>query len=172
MLSTLQLLTIGRWSGYLTIFCAVLMLLGLILKWSFRFRLVGITGFMGVLTGGIFALGLGLIDRPQIPGAVRFARVFDTGATQVVIAVPAQITETELDATLRQAAIDVYSPGRLSQRGIKMTIRARTVLHPKPGVSQPLYLGQVERSLIASDDEQLSVEIYRDKLAQLPKPTA
>lgn len=165
------LVTIAIWSGYFTLFCAALMLLGLVLKWGVRFRLVGITGFMGVLTGGLFALGLGLHDRPQIPGAVKFVRVFDSGASQVVIVVPPTITETQLDATLRQAAVDLYSTGRLSQGEATMTIRARAVLHPEPGVSQPVYLGQIKPSL-ASPTDQPIVELDREQLARLPKPSA
>lgn len=172
MLSTALLLTIARWSGYLTLFFAALMLLGLVLKWGIRFRLVGVTGFMAVLTGGLFALSLGFYDRPSIPGAAKFARVYDTGASQVVIAVSPQITETELDATLRQAAADLYSPGRLSQGSDKMTIRARTILHPKPGVSQPVYLGQIRRSLFSREDSEMIVDIDRSQFAQLPKPAA
>jgi len=48
-----------------------------------------------------------------------------------------------------------------------LTIRARTVLHPQPGVSQPVVVGQVKRSLAARNDEQMQIEIYRDRLAQL-----
>ncbi|QZZ21323.1 Ycf51 family protein [Leptothermofonsia sichuanensis E412] len=168
-MSTEQLLTFARWSGYFTLFCAALTGLGWILKWGIRFRLVGVTGFMGVLTGGLFALSLGLYSRPDIPGAVRYWRVFDTGSTQVVITVPNTITESELDATLRQAASKLFSPGRMSQGEEFITIRARTVLHPEPGVTQPLYLGQVKRSLLNREDNTPIVEIFSDKLAQLPK---
>jgi hypothetical protein len=129
-----------------------------------------VTGFMTVLTGGLFALSLGLYTRPDVPGAVRYSRVFDTGSTQIVIAVPPEISETELDATLRQAASKLFSPGRLSPKEQFLTIRARTVLHPKPGLSQPLYLGQVKRSLTSRENNDIAVEIFQDKLAQLPKP--
>ena len=88
MISTDQILTAGRWSGYFTLFCAVLSIVGWVLKWGTRFRLVGVTGFMGVLTGGLFALSLGFYNRPEIAGAVRFARIYDTGSGRVVIAVP------------------------------------------------------------------------------------
>ncbi|NJP11365.1 MAG: DUF2518 family protein [Leptolyngbyaceae cyanobacterium RU_5_1] len=168
MFSTEQLLQYTRWSGYFTLFCAAVALFGWLLKWGIRFRLVGVTGFMVVLTSGLFALSLGFHSHPIIPGAVRFSRVFDTGSTELVISVPPKITETELEATLQQAAADLYSSGRLSQGTDKMTIRARTVLHPEPGVSQPIYLGQIKRSLLSRSDDQMTVEIYRDKLAQLP----
>lgn len=171
-MSSTDLVTYAQWSGYFTIFCAVIAILGLVLKWGIRFRLVGVTGFMVVLTAGLFALSLGLYTRPVIPGAVKFTRVFDTGSANLVIAVSPKITETELEATLRQAASDLYSPGRLAQGTEKMRIRARTVLHPQPGVSQPLYLGEVKRSLVTRNDDQMEFTLYRDQFAQLPKPTA
>jgi hypothetical protein len=172
MFSTEQLQTYTLWAGYFTIFCAVVATLGYFFKWGIRFRLVGVTGFMGVLTGGLFALSLGLYTRPTIPDAVKFSRVFDMGGNTVVISVAPEITETQLHATLEQAALDLYSSGRLSQGTDKMTIRLRTVVPEKPGISKLLYLGQVKRSLMSREDAEPEIEIYPDKLAQLPKPTA
>lgn len=172
MFDTETLIQGAQWSGIATIVCAALAVLAFLFKWGIRFRLVGITGFMAVLTGGIFALGLGLYTRPSVPGSVSYSRIFDTGAAQVVIAVPPDITEAQLIATLQQASGDLFSPGRLSQGNDQMLIRARTILHPKPGVSQPLYLGEVQRSLAIRDDEHATIKLYRDALAQLPKPTA
>ncbi len=173
MFSNAQLQIYAQWSAYLTLFFGAVTALGLILKWGFRFRLVGVTAFMGVLTTGIFALSLALYNRPEIAGAVRYARVFDSGANLVVITVSNQITPTELDATLRQAAADLFSPGRLSQGDDRsLTIRARAILHTKPGLSQVVYLGQAKRSLIARNDERMEVKVYQDKFALLPKSVA
>jgi hypothetical protein len=44
----------------------------------------------------------------------------------------------------------------------------RTVLHPEAGVSQPLYLGQVKRSLTVRDDDNLEIEVFSRNVAQLP----
>uniref|UniRef100_A0A832H152 DUF2518 family protein n=1 Tax=Oscillatoriales cyanobacterium SpSt-402 TaxID=2282168 RepID=A0A832H152_9CYAN len=172
MFSTEQLLIYTRWSGYFTIFCVAIAVLGWLLKWGIRFRLVGITGFMTVLTGGLFALSLGLYIRPTIPDAVRFSCVFDMGGTNVVISVAPTVTETQLRATLEQAALDLYSPGRASRGTDKMTIRVRTVLHPEPGVSKLVYLGQAQRSLLVREDNELDIQLDPAKLAQLPQPTA
>ena len=172
MISAEQFQLLALWSAYATLALGILTGLGWLFKWGFRFRLVGITGFMGVLTGGLLGLSLGLFIRPAIPGAVHYTRAFDTGATVVVIAVPPTVTESEVEATLRQAAIDMYSPGRLATGDSKMLIRARTVLHPAPGVSKLAYLGQIRRSLGERDDPDAQVEIFKDQLAQLPKPTA
>lgn len=162
-----------QWSAILTVVFGVLATLAFIFKWGIRFRLVGITGFMGVLTGGLFALALVPFTRTVIPGAVHFTRVYDNGGNLTVITVPSQITETELEATLRQAASDLFSYGRLGGGADnQLTVRARTIIHPKPGVSKPLFLGQVKRSLATRDDEQMVIDIYPESFAQLPKPSA
>jgi hypothetical protein len=159
----------ATWSGYLTIAIAILMVLGFVFSWGIRFRLVGSTGFMIVLTAGLFALTLMPLTRTVIPGAVRFSTVFDSGATQAVIVVPSTITEPELVATLQQAAADLFTPGRLGRGQNQLTIIARTVLHPQPGLSQPLVLGIVKRSLFDRNDDNMELEVYADRLAQLPK---
>ncbi|MBE9226679.1 Ycf51 family protein [Phormidium sp. LEGE 05292] len=170
MLTTTDFLIASKWAGILTLGCAALTLLAFVLKWGFRFRFVGATGFMGVLTGGLFALSLGLFSHTTIPGAIRYSVVFDNGATLASIAVPPTITQSELDATLRQAAADLFSYGRLGSDSL--VIRARTMVHPEAGVSQPLILGEVRRSLTNGENDNFAVKIYAENLAKLPKPTA
>jgi len=109
MLTTANFLTFAQWAGILTLACAAIALVGFVFKWGIKFRLVGVTGFMLVLTAGLFALSIVPFTRTVIPGAVRFSLVFDNGGNQAVITVPPSITQTELDATLRQAASDLFS---------------------------------------------------------------
>ncbi|HAC65369.1 MAG TPA: hypothetical protein DCF68_18030 [Cyanothece sp. UBA12306] len=159
-----------KWSGIATIALFLLTILAFILGWGIRFRLVGISSFMAVLTGGLFGLGLGLFTRTEIPGAVRFSRVYDNGANQVVIAVAPTISESELEATLKQAANNYFSYGRAAMGDDnKLTIRVRALIHPEPGLSEPLYLGQVKRSLVMRDDQNLQIEINQESLAKLEK---
>lgn len=172
MPTTADFLTFAQWAGIATLAGGVISILGFIFKWGIRFRLVGITGFMGVLTVGLFALSVAPLTRTVIPGAVRFSLLYDNGATQTVIAVPSSVTQSELEATLRQAASDLYSYGRMGGIDNQLTIRARTVIHPEPGVSKPLFLGQVKRSLATRNDEQMTIDIFPESFAQLPKPTA
>lgn len=172
MLTTADFLTYTRWAGIATLAFAALTILSFVVKWGIRFRLVGVTGFMAVLTGGLFALALVPFTRTVIPGAVKFSTIYDTGATQAVIAVPSTITVTELDATLRQAANDLFSPGRLGRGQEKLTIRVRTILHPEPGVSEPVYLGQIRRSLTVREDDEMTIELFPDSLAKLPPTSA
>ncbi len=158
-----------QWSALLMVGCGVLAGLAFVFSWGFRFRLVGATGFMGVLTAGLFALSLVPLTHTVIPDAVRFSVVYDSGAEAVVIAVPPTITETQLKATLQQAAVDTFSPGRIGRGQREMTIRARTVLHPEAGVSIPFYLGEARPSLSSRANGETELTIFTDRLAQLPQ---
>ena len=171
MLTTDDFFRLTQWSAIATVAFALLAVLGFFLQWGIRYRLVGVSGFMMVLTGGLFALSLVPIIHTEIPGAVHFSLVYDNGSSQTVIAVPPDITESQLEATMRQAASDLFSPGRFSRGEDQLTIRVRTIIHPETGVSKPLYVGEVKRSLSQRDDEQMSLQIFHDELAQLPQPT-
>ncbi|MEH1969286.1 MULTISPECIES: Ycf51 family protein [unclassified Nostoc] len=173
MLTTANFLQYTQWSGIATLVFAALTVLAFILKWGIRFRLVGTTGFMLVLTAGLFALSIVPLSRTVIPGAARYTLVYDNGSTQAVIATSPQITPTQLEATLRQAASNLFSYGRSGTReDDKLTVRARTIIHPEPGTSVPVYLGEVKRSLVSHQNSPVTVKIYTDNFAQLPKPTA
>lgn len=161
--------TYAKWSGIATIICLIVAIVSFIVGWSFRFRLVGVTSFMGVLTAGIFALGLGLFPHAEIPGAERYALVYDSGANQAVIAVSPQIEESAIEPTLIQAATDLYSYGRTGAGGNnEFTVKLRTVLHPQEGVSQPLFLGEAKRMLIDRSNENIEIELFSQNIQQLP----
>ena len=161
-----------KWSAILTGAVFLFTLIAFIFRWGFRFRLVGITGFMGVLTVGLFGLSLGLFSYTDVPGAVSFSVVYDNGGSQVVIKLPPTVTELEVEASLRKASADLYSYGRLGGANRQMTIRARTVIHPEEGVSKPLYLGKVARSLSQDrQDTNLDIEVYSSQFSQLPDTT-
>lgn len=167
---SIDLLTYTKWSGIATLVFLVLTVVSFILGWGFRFRLVGVTSFMGVITASIFALGVGLSTKVEIPGATRYTLVYDNGANQAVVAVAPTIEGSSVEPTLRQAATDLFSYGRSSlNEGDDFTIKLRTVLHPEANMSQPLYLGQVKRSLFNRNDEEMEIEIFSENIAQLPK---
>ena len=127
---------------------------------------------MGVLTAGLFALSLVPIVHTEIPGALSYSLIYDNGADRATIVVKTPITETALDATLRQASTDLYSYGRSGQANRQLKIRARTVIHPAPGVSEPLVLGEVTRSLAGGEDRPLAVRIDRTNLEKVAKAKA
>jgi hypothetical protein len=173
MLTTADFFNYGRIVGWITIGTGALAVLAFLLKWGFRFRLVGATGFFGVLTSGLFALSFVPIIHAQIPGAARYSLVYDNGGTTTVITVASDITPTQLEATLQQAASDLFSPGRLGQSAAgntDLTIRARTVLHPQDKVSTLLTLGEVHRSLTQRADTDLEIKVFTENFKQLPTP--
>ncbi len=172
MITTAQFSQYCQWSGILTLAFLAITILALVLSWSFRFRLVGATGFMGVLTGGLFALSLVPIVHTEIPGALHYSLIYDNGSDRATIVVKTPITEAGLDATLRQASTDLYSYGRSGQADRQLKIRARTVIHPALGISEPLVLGEVTRSLSGGEDNPLEVRINRTNLSKVAQTKA
>lgn len=155
-----------KWSGIATLGCLLLAVLGFVFRWGIRFRLVGTTGFLAVLTAGIFALSLGLFRQVEVPGALPYTVVFDNGGDRIVIVADTPISPNQLEATLRRAGLELFSYGRLG-RSREMVVRLRTIVHPEPGVSEPLYLGEVRRSLAQGEDAKMEVTIFRERLARL-----
>lgn len=148
--------------------CGVLTLLAFVFKWGLRFNLVGGTGLLGFVTLGLLSLSLFPLSKPVIPGAIRYSLVYDSSGTQAVIAVPPKITKPQLEATLQQAAINLFTPGRGGRDSDQLTIRARTILHSRQGASQPLYLGQIQRSLFEFEDPNMTISLFDENWAQLP----
>ncbi|MGB8700876.1 MAG: Ycf51 family protein [Thermosynechococcaceae cyanobacterium] len=161
-------LTYTLWSGIALLICAALSVLAFVLGWGMRFRLVGATGFMGILTFGLFALSLSPLSQTVVSGSTKYSLVYDSGAGEAVISVAPTITEEQLEATLQQAGLNLFSPGRLGRSNNQLTVRARTVIHPEAGISIPLYLGQVQRSLAVRDDPNQTVTLFEQNLARLP----
>ncbi|MGF1492822.1 MAG: Ycf51 family protein [Microcoleaceae cyanobacterium] len=167
MLDTGELLEYSKWFGIATLGLAVITGIGFLFNWGFRFRLVGVTAFTGVLTAGIFGLGLGLLTRTEIPGSVQYTRVYDDGARQIVLRVSPEITETQVEATLQEAAANLFSPGRVGRPGEEFKIRVRTLIHPQPGVSQPVYLGEVKRIATREGGINTEIELFPEAIATL-----
>ncbi|MEM8603162.1 MAG: Ycf51 family protein [Cyanobacteria bacterium P01_H01_bin.121] len=177
MLSSSELLELSKWAGIATLGMIALTLLAFALQWGIRFRLVGVSGFFLVLVAGSFGLSLGLYERVNLDGALPYTTVYDTGGTRVVLKIPTEL-ETEVDAaavetTLREAAFNLFSSGRYGQLGEnKLLIKLRTVSHPAPGISEPLYLGSVKRSLSLRNDPDLEIVVNNDQLAGLVSNTS
>ncbi|MBT9315013.1 Ycf51 family protein [Leptothoe spongobia] len=147
-----------KWMGLATLALAALAGISWLAKWGIRFRLVGATGFCGVLTAGLFGLSFQPLVSTTVEGSVRYATVYDSGASQLVISVPATISAAELEATLRQAAINSFNPSQLNGGGSQgAMIRARTIVHREPGISDLLYLGQVQPDAEAESGYRVAI---------------
>ena len=169
MFDTINFFLYAKWLGIATIISLVVGIVAFVVGWGFRFRLVGVTSFMGVLTVGVFALGLALFPHTEIPGAARYALIYDSGANQAVVAVSPEIEKSAIEPTLIQAASDLYSYGRTGVGGNdRFTIKLRTVLHPQPGISQPLFLATANRSIRDRASEEIEIELFEENIAQLP----
>jgi hypothetical protein len=155
--------------GVFVLVCALITGLAVAFKWSWRYRMVGATLFSVVLVVGLFSLSFEPITRSSVEGAVPFKLVYDRFGPQATIAVAPTITPQELESTLKQASSNLFSSGRNSQGSDQMTIYARTVIHPREGVSKPLYLGFVKRSLSLRNDPNIEVQVFTDKFADLPQ---
>lgn len=163
-----EFLEATKWFGAATVSLAAITVLAFVMGWGIRFRLVGITSFMGVLTGGVLGLSFEPFTVTTIPGAIPYATVYDSGAAQIVIKVPDTISEFELEATLKQAASNLLKPSRLGVPGQVPTIRARTLKHETGGVSELLYLGQVQPIVDPDTGEPLTITLNSSALAELP----
>lgn len=161
-----DIITYAIWSGYATIAFLILTIIAWIARWGFRFRLVGVTSFMAVITASIFALSLGLFTHTKIPGAARYSLVYDNGSNRAVIVVPSDIDQSAIAPTLRQAAADLLPYSRIGRN--QFTLAIRTVLHPQDNLSRPLFLGQAKQSVPEKDNnEDLTIQIFEKNLDQL-----
>jgi len=170
LLTTSQFAQLSQAMGIFGLACALVTGIAFIKQWGWRFRMVGVTSFSVVLTVGLFALSLAPLVRTAIAGTTPFTVVYDRLGSEAVIAVRSDLSNEALTATLQQAANNLFSPGRTSQDKTNLlTVRARVLIHPQPGVTQPVYLGKIQRSLRLRDDPNMQVELYPNPLAQLPK---
>lgn len=151
----------ARWLAIADGVLVVLTVLAFVLGWGIRFRLVGVASFTAVLVAGLFALSLGLFERSTVPGAVRYALVYDSGAARATIAVPLDLKDDReaLTATLQQAASDLFSPGRLGPHR-DLTVQARALEHGPNGASKTVYLGQIRRSLTTREDAAAQIDLF------------
>lgn len=155
--------------GVFVLVCALITGLAIARKWSWRYRMVGATLFSVVLVVGLFSLSFEPITRSSIQGAVPFKLVYDRFGPQATIIVASKITPEQLDSTLQQASSNLFSSGRNGQGQQQLTIYARTIVHLREGLSKPIYLGRVKRSLSLRNDPNIEVEVYTDKFAELSK---
>ncbi len=165
--------TYGRLAQTMGLFVlAVTLLTGIAFaqKWGFRFRMVGITAFSVVLTVGLFALSLAPIVPAEVEGAAPYTVVFDRYGPEVAIAVSPDITRDQLAATLTKAGQNLAVPGRTGQGGTELTVWARTIVHPRPGVSAPVYLGTLRRSLQRGPDPNATLTLNPEGWARLQGP--
>ncbi|NJN60677.1 MAG: DUF2518 family protein [Coleofasciculaceae cyanobacterium RL_1_1] len=135
---------------------AVLTILAFVFKWGFRYRLVGVTSFTLVLTGGLFALSIVPFTPTIVSGATSYKLVFDNGGSRMTIAVAPDTTPAAVEATLQQVVLNKTTYGRA---GRELEIRARTIVHPNDKTSEALYLGRAVRALSSTEDNTINIQL-------------
>ena len=135
---------------------AVLTILAFVFKWGFRYRLVGVTSFTLVLTGGLFALSIVPFTPTIVAGSVPYKLVFDNGGSRMTIVVAPTATPTEVEATLQQVVLNKTTYGRA---GRELEIQARTIVHPDSMTSEALYLGRAVRALSSLEDNTIKIQL-------------
>jgi hypothetical protein len=98
---------------------------------------------------------------------VPYKLIYDRFGPQATIAVAPTITPDQLSSTLKQASSNLFSSGRNAQGEAQLTIYARAIVHLREGVSKPVYLGFVKRSMNLRNDPNIQVEIFADRFADL-----
>lgn len=157
--------------GIFVLVCALITGLAVSQQWSWRYRMVGVTLFSVVLVVGLFSLSFEPITRSSIQGSAPYKLVYDRFGPQATIAVEPNITPEQLASTLAQASNNLFSSGRNGQGEEQLTIYARTIVHPQEGLSQPVYLGRVKRSLSLRNDPNIEIEVFSDQFAKLNQDT-
>jgi hypothetical protein len=147
--------------------------LAFIFKWGPRFRMVGITSFTGVLAGSVFGVAVGFNPHIAVPGALRYQMVYDSGGSEVVISIPAlpvggTIDAPTVNATLQDAALNLFSPGRYGKPGeTQMLIRLRVLKHLDTGATEPIFVGEARRSLSSREDPSPQITVDPKAIARL-----
>jgi hypothetical protein len=107
----------GEWLGAASGVLAVLTIVGFVVRWGVRFRLVGVTSFTALLAISCLAFAVSYSPRLSVPGAVTVPVVYDNGTDLVVAAAPADLPEAAIEPTVRQVAGNLRGSGRSRSDG-------------------------------------------------------
>jgi hypothetical protein len=172
-LSSIDLLQVTQWLLVAMLISGIITTLAFIFKWGPRFRMVGITSFIGVLAGSVFGVAVGFNPHIAVPGALRYQMVYDSGGSEVVISIPSlpeggTIDAPTVSATLQDAAINLFSSGRYSKAGeTQMLIRLRVLKHLDTGATEPIFVGEARRSLSSREDPNPVITVDPKAIARL-----
>lgn len=114
----------GLWLGVATGLLAALTVAAFIVRWGFRFRLVGVTSFTALLAISCLAFAVSYVPRVSVPGAVQVPIVYDNGGDLVVAAAPADLAPEAVAPTVEQVARNLRTSGRVSPSG-EVRVRLR-----------------------------------------------
>jgi hypothetical protein len=136
----------GEWLGAASGVLAVLTIVGFVVRWGVRFRLVGVTSFTALLAISCLAFAVSYSPRLSVPGAVTVPVVYDNGTDLVVAAAPADLPEAAIEPTVRQVAGNLRGSGRSSSDG-SVHVRLRLIAPLEEGLGRPVVVAEARRDL-------------------------
>jgi hypothetical protein len=138
------LLTAGEWLGVASAVLLVLTVVGFLVRWGIRFRLVGITSFTVLLSLSCLAFAVSYTPRQLVEGAISVPVVFDNGSDLVIAAAPAQMAPETYGPSVQQVALNLRGSGRGTQQ---VEVRLRRVEPKSDGSDVPVVLATAIRNL-------------------------
>jgi hypothetical protein len=138
------LLTAGEWLGVASAVLLVLTVVGFLVRWGIRFRLVGITSFTVLLSLSCLAFAVSYTPRQLVEGAISVPVVFDNGSDLVIAAAPAQMAPETYGPSVQQVALNLRGSGRGTQQ---VEVRLRRVAPKSDGSDVPVVLATAIRNL-------------------------
>ena len=140
------LLSAGTWLGIAGAALLLITVLGFVLRWGIRFRLVGVTSFTVLLSLSCLAFAVSYAPRAKVEGAVSVPVVFDNGSDLVIAAAPADLPESAYGPTVEQVALNLRGSGRRGDSGL-VHVRLRRIEPVAPGIDKPVILAAADRNL-------------------------
>ena len=119
-------------------------------NFSLKFRLTGATIFSFLLSIFSWAFLQSYSDNVKIEGAIYLPTVYDNGSDLIITKADKEFPAESIEPTLKQISSNLK---RGSRSGRKVKIRIRTLEQISKGVSQPIVIGEIEKSFITETSE-------------------
>ena len=130
--------------GYLGIFLFICTALAFIFDFGFKFRIIGATIFSLLLSLSSWAFIQSYTEKVVIEGAKYVPIVYDNGFDLIIAKADEDFPEESIDPTLEQLSENL-SKG--SRSGANVKIKIRKLEKFSDGVSKPLVIGEVKKSV-------------------------
>jgi hypothetical protein len=140
------LLVASKWLGLAALALLVLTVIGFVVRWGIRFRLVGVTSFTALLAISCAAFAVSYSPRVTVPGAMTVPVVFDNGTDLVVAAAPLDLPPEAEAPTAEQVARNLRPTGRAPADGV-VHVRLRRLEDAGEGKSRPVVLAEADLDL-------------------------
>ena len=162
MVSDPLLLQVGAWLAVAAGALGLLTVVGFVMRWGIRFRLVGVSSFTMLLAAGCAAFAISYSPRTSIEGALVVPVVYDNGGDLVVAAAASDFPAEAAGPTVEQVATNLRGSGRRTGDG-RVHVRLRQLQPAANGSSRPVVLAEAVRDLRSDSVELVPVATGRTR---------